>query len=80
MPLLLRQPCLRLGKCYGDGCQRCRCQGKPAGLKQAQNNDNTIYYVIGGAAIIAGIAILASSNNGGNNGGTVAPSGSSGTP
>ena len=37
--------------------------GAPAGVKHAQESDNTILYVAIGAAVIAGIAIAASSGD-----------------
>jgi hypothetical protein len=46
--------------------------GKPAGVRVAQEQDNTVLYVVLGAAVIAGIAIAASSGSSGapaNNGG-----------
>ena len=37
--------------------------GKPAGVKQAQDQDNTLLYVAGLGLVAAGIAIAASSGN-----------------
>jgi hypothetical protein len=37
--------------------------GKPAGVKQAQEQDNTLLYVAGIGLVAAGIAIAASSSN-----------------
>jgi hypothetical protein len=39
--------------------------GVPAGVKRAQESDNTLLYVLLGAGAIAGIAIAASSGGGG---------------
>ena len=39
--------------------------GKPAGVRQAQDNDNTVWWVVGLGFVAAGIALVASgsSNN-----------------
>lgn len=39
--------------------------GKPAGVKQAQNDDNTVWYIVGLGVVAAGIAIVASGNSNG---------------
>jgi len=47
--------------------------GHPAGVKRAQQEDNTRLYVLGGAAILAGIAVAISNHDNG------APPASNGT-
>jgi hypothetical protein len=53
--------------------------GKPAGVRVAQAEDNTVLYIVLGAAVIAGIAIAASSGSSGapasNGGGTTTTTG-----
>ena len=41
--------------------------GKPAGLRTAQERDNTIYYIVGVGAVAAGIALIASDSGNSNN-------------
>ena len=40
--------------------------GKPAGLTQAQERDNTVIYIVGLGIVAAGIALVASGNSNGN--------------
>jgi hypothetical protein len=40
--------------------------GKPAGLRTAQDRDDTIVYIVGLGAIAAGVALIASDNGNGN--------------
>jgi hypothetical protein len=37
--------------------------GKPAGLRTAQDRDNTIVYIVGLGAIAAGVALIASDSS-----------------
>ena len=57
--------------------------GKPAGVKNAQAQDNTMWWVLGAGIIIGGIALVASgsgdSNNGGASGGGGSANSSSGS-
>ena len=41
--------------------------GKPAGLRTAQDSDNTIFYIVGLGAIAAGVALVASDSGNNNN-------------
>jgi len=47
--------------------------GKPAGLRPAQEADNTIFYIVGLGAVAAGVALIAS-DSGNNNPPTTTPS------
>ena len=51
--------------------------GKPAGVKNAQNHDNTLWYVLGAGVIIGGIALVASGSGDSNGGGVGGGGGSS---
>jgi hypothetical protein len=37
--------------------------GKPAGVKKAQDTDNTVWWVVGLGAVAAGIGLVASGNS-----------------
>jgi hypothetical protein len=57
--------------------------GKPAGVKNAQSQDNTLWWVLGAGVVVGGIALVASgsgdSNNGGASGGGGSANSSSGS-
>lgn len=45
--------------------------GKPAGVRKAQDQDNTVLYIVGLGVVAAGIAIAVSDNDNGTSQGTI---------
>jgi hypothetical protein len=56
--------CLTAGNVLAADAAGPLAPGKPAGVKKAQVEDNTILYIIGAGAVIAGIVLVASNSNG----------------
>jgi hypothetical protein len=61
------------GSAMAAGSDATLAPGKPAGLRTAQEGDNTIFYIVGLGAVAAGIALVAS-DSGHSNPPTTTPS------
>ena len=46
-----------------DGSKGPLAPGKPAGVRKAQDQDNTVLYLVGGGLVIAGIVLVATGGN-----------------
>jgi hypothetical protein len=65
--VLLSAAALLSGSAFAaDTAPSSLAPGKPAGLRTAQDGDNTIFYIVGLGAIAAGIALIASDSGNGN--------------
>jgi hypothetical protein len=71
---LLTAAALLSGTAMAAGTDSALAPGKPAGLRTAQEGDNTIFYIVGLGAVAAGIALIASDNGHTNNPPTTTPS------
>jgi hypothetical protein len=60
---ILTAAALLSGSALAAGTDTSLAPGKPAGLRTAQEGDNTIFYVVGLGAIAAGIALVASDSS-----------------
>jgi hypothetical protein len=56
------------------GADASLAPGKPAGLRTAQEDNNTFVYILGLGVVAAGIALVASDNGNNNNPPTTTPS------
>ena len=71
---ILTAAALLSGTAMAAGTDSALAPGKPAGLRTAQQGDNTIFYIVGLGAVAAGIALIASDNGHTNNPPTTTPS------
>jgi hypothetical protein len=71
---ILTAAALLSGSAMAAGSDTSLAPGKPAGLRTAQEDDNTFVYILGLGVVAAGIALVASDNGHDNNPPTTTPS------
>jgi hypothetical protein len=64
---ILTAAALLSGSAMAAGTDASLAPGKPAGLRTAQERDNTFIYIVGLGAVAAGIALVASDSDNGHN-------------